>query len=332
MKNVEVRFLTEAEYMDWDEFVDSSPQGSIFNKSYWLRAVCDDFKILVCERDGNIMGGIALPSLYGKYYRNPKLTPRLGVLLQDFPDRVKYPTRLSTEMDIINELIEKLPEFKMFDYNFSYNFTNLLPFLWKDFTAKPTYTYVIEDLSDLDAVYGGFQNHIRQSIKKAEKSGIRVTSDLGIEDFYNVNSLSFKRQNIDIPYSLEFLTNLDKTIKEHNAGKMFFALTENNSVAAVVYVVYDDRCAYYLLSGADPEYRDTGAQTYLLWESIRYSSGVTKAFDFEGSMIKGIEGYFREFGGRQKIMYTLHKSSPMFDFVYGIARKNKDIIRKIIKV
>ena len=59
------------------------------------------------------------------------------------------------------------------------------------------------------------------------------------------------------------------------------------------------RSAYYLLGGGDPELPTSGAHSFLLWEAIRFAASVTKRFDFEGSMVKGIERSFRSFGARQ---------------------------------
>ena len=138
MKNCEIKFITEEEYEEWDAFVDLSPQGNIFNKSFWIRSVSDEFQILVLKENGKIIGGIVLPSVKGKFFRNPKLTPQLGILLLPEDGKTKYSKRLSKDMEVITTIIEALPKFKQFNYGFSYNFTNLVPFIWNDFTINIT--------------------------------------------------------------------------------------------------------------------------------------------------------------------------------------------------
>lgn len=332
MKNLVVRYLEEDEYNKWDEFVETSPQGNIFNKSYWLKAVCDNFKILVGELNGKIVGGIALPNNFGKLYRNPKLTPQLGVLLFNKTNKDKYSTVLSKEIEITEALIEKLPPFKQFDYNFSYNYTNFLPFIWKDFKFDLHYTYVIEDLSDTEKLYSGFQYDVKYVIKKAVKNNLKVREDGSIKEFYEVNKKTFDRQKMEMSYTLEFITELDNVLKEHGNRKILLALDSEDRIIAGVYLLYDKNCTYYLMGGADPEYRKLGAQTLLLWESIKFAATVSEKFDFEGSTVKGIESSFREFGGTQKLIHSVHKSDKFTEFAYGFARKHKNLIRKIIKV
>jgi len=332
MKNVEVKYLSQDEYDKWDEFVERSPQGNIFNKSYWLKAVSNEIKILACIENNKIIGGIALPSMYNKLYRNSKLTPQLGVLLPPCDNKIKYSTALSKDMEISNELIKNLPKFSQFDYNFSYNYTNLMPFIWAGFDVNVKYTYVINDLSDLNSVHDNFQYDVKYTIKKAIKNNITVKSEYGIEEFYEINRKTFTRQNLQMPYTLEFLKNLDSVLEKHNCRKMLFAVNDNNEIIAATYLLYDKDCTFYLMGGADPEHRNTGAQTLLLWESIKFASSVSKKFDFEGSMVESIERAFRQFGGEQKIIYNVNKSSTFTKLAYGVARKNKNLIRKLIKV
>jgi hypothetical protein len=79
-----VRYLRQNEFALWDEFVDISPQGSLFVRSWWLQAVGKETRVLVCIRNGRIVAGIPLlfENRYGlKVCRMPKLTPIWGVLL-----------------------------------------------------------------------------------------------------------------------------------------------------------------------------------------------------------------------------------------------------------
>lgn len=333
MKGLVAKVLSKDEYAKWDEFVNESPQGNIFNKTFWLDIVCEDYKILVCEENGKIVGGMALPNMYkGKFYRMPKLTPQLGVLIHPFGQNSKYSTNLSREMDICEALIKELPEFKLLEYSFSYNYSNMLPFVWNEFKVGVRYTYVIKNLNNFEEIFKSFQYEIKYECKKAIKNGITVNSNYDIEKFYEINKKTFDRQGMDTPYSLEFLKKLDDAVLKNSNRKLFFAEDSEGRVIAASYIIYDDDYAYYLMGGADPEFRNTGAQNLVVSESIKFSCGVTKNFDFEGSMIKSIERSFRQYGGEQTPIYTITKSSILNSFLYEIGRKHKDTIKKFLKV
>ena len=80
---------------------------------------------------------------------------------------------------------------------------------------------------------------------------------------------------------------------------MLFACDESGRVHAVAYMAWDERSAYYLMGGADPDLRTSGASSLLLWEAVMRARHVSAAFDFEVSMLRPVERFFRAFGGRQ---------------------------------
>ena len=75
------------------------------------------------------------------------------------------------------------------------------------------------------------------------------------------------------------------------------AVDDEGRTHAALFTVFDSKTAYYLAGGGDPDLRDSGAMTLLLWDSIQHASGFAEVFDFEGSMIPEIERFFRGFGG-----------------------------------
>jgi len=77
-----------------------------------------------------------------------------------------------------------------------------------------------------------------------------------------------------------------------------------------VFIVWQDSCAYYIAGGSDPALRHSGAHSLVMWEAIQYVSQFTDHFDFEGSMVPGVERFFREFGATQTPYFTLTRGKP----------------------
>lgn len=303
----EVVELSEDQYDKWNNFVDKSPQGAIFNKTWYLKAVQAKFKIYVCiDKGNNILGGMVLPKPKPECFTMPMITQTLGILLKDFSE-LKYVNKISKEKDIIESLVNAIPNFKNYSINFNYNFTNWLPFMWRGYSQYCKYTYVIENLSNLDYIKSGLRNNIKYDINKAIKNDIKIYEDLPIEALYKISEKTFNRQGLAIPYSLELLQCLDKILEEKQARKSFFAIDKHNNIHAANYIIYDKKSAYYLIGGGDSELRTSGATSLALWEAIKFSAQVSKRFDFEGSCIRGIEEFFRGFGGTQKIYFNILK-------------------------
>lgn len=313
------------------ELCTTEPSIPIFSKDWWLDAVCgkDNWDVVIFEnkRDDIIaaMPYYAIKSRYGfKNIIMPKLTQTMGPWVK-YPPNQKYASRLSFEKNVMNALIDSLPKFDNFTQNFHYSITNWLPFYWHGFKQTTRYTYVINDLKDLEEVESRFKGNMRNKIRKAQKL-VRVVTDRTVDTFYKVNKLTFDRQNISIPYSLEFLKRQDNALQEHNARKIFFAVDNNDQVHSALYLIWDSMFSYVHMVGEDTNLRQSGAGIFLILEALKFTSyelGLD-CFDFEGSMIESVEEVRRSCGGVQKPYFQITKAnSRLF--------KLKNLIRQVIR-
>ena len=200
-----------------------------------------------------------------------------------------------------------LPKYDLYDVCFSYNFTNWLPFYWAGYDQTTCYTYVLEDLTDLDEVFAGFAHSKRKNIKKAE-SQVTVKEDLSPQDFFANHEMTLAKQGQRINYSYDLFERVYQATHQRNAGKTWYAVDENGNLHAAILVVFDVKSAYYLVSTMDPDYRNSGAGTLLIRHAIAWVSKHTRKFDFEGSMIPGVEHSFRKFGARQKPYFRISRN------------------------
>ena len=178
--------------------------------------------------------------------------------------------------------------------------TNWLPFHWRGFSQTTRYTYVLEVLEDEAAIWQGFRENIRREIRRAEKRhAIEVAQDASIDDFLNLNRKTFERQGRKPPYPESVVRAIDEACSQRNCRRIFLARDAEGQPHAAAYVIWDAESAYYLMGGADAALRNSGAMSACMWEAIRFAAGVTRRFDFEGSMVEPIERFFRAFGASQ---------------------------------
>ena len=93
----------------------------------------------------------------------------------------------------IQELIDQLPKFSYFSQACSSDLTNWLPFYWKGFKQNTLYTYVLDDLSNLEVVWNGFSGSVRTDIRKAKKNHVVIREDADINEFYSLYQSTYKR-------------------------------------------------------------------------------------------------------------------------------------------
>lgn len=276
-----------------------------------MDAVCgDSWQAIISENNNDVLATWAVPykKKYGfKIIAQPLLTPFCTPYIRFFEGQ-KYSSAVSHEQQCLETLIEKLPSFSSFHLYFSPVLKSHLPFHWKGFTQSSRYTYIIENIADNEKVFEGFDSSLRSQIRKAEKN-ITITESDDIDAFYQVNSLSFKRQGKKPAYTLAYVKRIDEACGKNNCRKILFAKDAEGNIQAAAYLVWDGQCAYYLMGGADEKYKSSGAYTLLLWEAIRFSSAESRSFNFCGSMISSIERFFRSFGGEQKAYYDVIKEN-----------------------
>lgn len=318
-----VEFLSESFRDDWNYFVEISLQGSVFCLYEWLEFSTDnDFKILIYKENNNIIAGMPLPFFSTKKIRLPRLAQKMGVLYDDFSD-LKYSKKLEKEKKIINAFLEVLKEYNLsYNMNFDWNFSNWLPFYWNNYEQSTRYTYLI-DFSDktLKDVWDDMDQNTRNIIKKAKKNNLIISQISDLKEFYEYNKMTFERQSMKIPYSYEYISDMFKMFEKNIF--IFKALDGENNIHAMNFYIKDSKTVYYLMSGSDPKFRNSGAQNLIQWEAMNYFYDKIRYYDFEGSMAENIESNFRKFGTEQKQYFNIQSKS--------IIRKIKDIAKIILK-
>jgi lipid II:glycine glycyltransferase (peptidoglycan interpeptide bridge formation enzyme) len=186
---------------------------------------------------------------------------------------------------------------------------NALPFHWAGYRLEARYTYRLHGLRSSSDLWAGLRDNIRREVRKARKR-VEIVDDLGIDRFFDVLSKTYERQGIPTPHSLAELARLEEACAARGAGALLFARDDAGQVHAAVWVVWDRNGAYYLLAGAEPNLRTSGASSLLAWEAILRAGERTDVFDFHGSMLQPVERFFRAFGAHQTPYLSVTRMSP----------------------
>lgn len=299
-------------------FCEENKDIPIFSCWWWMEAVTNgEWDVLLHERNNEIVGSL----VYFKTRREDKTIISRPALTQNNGIYIKYPNYIKTAQkaamyeEVVNNLLDQLEQLDInyYEQNYHYCITNWLPMFWRGYREITRYTYVIEDTEDFELVVSNFSASVRSSIKKSEKI-VHIYEDISVEEFYKINEKTFLRQNLNIPFSYEMFKRLDTACEVRGCKKIYYAKDSEGNIHGVAYFVWDANSVYYLLSGGDPEYRSSQAQTLLIYEGIKLAHKLGKKFDFEGSVLPHVEPFVRRFGGVQKPYFRIWKefSHPLF--------------------
>ncbi len=182
------------------------------------------------------------------------------------------------------------------------------PFIWAKYKVIPNYTYRINLDKPLEDIKSNFDSKNRNVINKAIKEEIVVKENvLSKEELYNffVNSLNTTDANI---YKKELKNVFTKFSDDANSFSV--SAFKNNQLLGNVFCVFDKNVCYYLLGGVHKKSGIQGVNNLLVQKCIEKAKDLgCKTFDFEGSMLKGVEKFFRSFGPELVPYYTVNKAS-----------------------
>lgn len=284
----------------------------IFFRDWWLDAAAgpDAWNVAVVMRDGEVAAAMPYVSRrkYGmRVISQPPLTPMLGPWLR--PGSGKSATRLASEKSMMYSLIEQLPAFDHFMQNWYHEHTNWLPFYWKNFRQTTRYTYQLEDIRDIDKVWNGFQHSTRGECgKAANRFKLQLRDDLQLDDFLELNRMTFAKQGLSVPYSDAFVHRLDAACRERGCRKFWIAVDPQGRHHSGFYIVWDETSVYGLMNGTNPELRFSGGISLCFWEAIKYASTIAQKIDFSGSMMQPVERFLRGFGANQVPYFRVTKT------------------------
>lgn len=275
-------------------------KSTLFHQPWWLDVVAPNAWATAEVLDGGRVMA-CMPYTFRRrfglnFIEMPPLTQVLGPIEPDYQG--KYANRLARQKDVYDGLMAALPNYDLFRQSFHSGVTNWLPFYWRGFAQSTRYTYRLDLSLPKDALWAGTQDRVRTDIRKAQRK-LKLREESDPDRFLDVIALTFQRQGMRLPYEAAMIRRLFDQAPRHARMRVLAAEDQHGAIHGVALFVGDEDCVYYLLGGADPNLRNSGCQSLLLWEGICWAATFSRVFDFEGSMLEGVERFVRGFGAQQ---------------------------------
>jgi Acetyltransferase (GNAT) domain len=286
----------------------------IFNTLAWLNLFDKRLNIFVIYNNNQEMIG-GFFGLIGKkyglpYFINAPFTPHCGLFYTN--PALSPASKAGTDKKVIELISEYLQQqkFKFIQFYLPFQIIDAQPFIWAKYTVATKYTYQINLSHSEEVLFNNLTSEKRKSIRKAESDHLKIER---VNDFKTIENILL---NTFIINNIKFDLNIfQKILYEFSNDKnayAFAAYNDKNEILAASLCLYDKTTTYYLAGGINHENSHHGAHVSCLWQSILYAKSLgISIFDFEGSMIKNIEKYFREFGGALTPYFEIKYSSKL---------------------
>ena len=306
----------------------------LFSRNWFLDAVClpQHWDVLLVEEKGKIALSCPLFLRDKQTVSMPPYTQSMGPWFASVSADTKYTSMLGARQQLSSQLIALLQPYTYFFQNFSHHISDWLPFYWAGYTQTTRYTYLLPDISDPTALWQNMSIHQRRNISKAQnKHGIIVRKGIPIQDFLQIQEETFERQKLRNPGNNAALIRLIQAAKARGQGDIWGGYDPQGNLHAAAFIAWQPSCAYYLAGGGCPTHRHSGAHALVLWHAIQELSAHARSFDFEGSMLPGVERFFREFGAVQRPYFNIQRqaNSSIQCFLHKVKLKLSQLWQKI---
>lgn len=285
----------------WDEFVRNSPQGGVFLLHGYASIIAPGWEALIAtegERWVAILPFLSSTKLGLSRSLQPRFSQYWGLCY--CPSVKEGYEALSRQKEVLDLLLSALPSFRQIIWHFSPSFTYPLPLYWDKFRLESRYTFQL----DLSLSEGQLLSRMASTIRRYLRKGAALT----VEPSQNPEDLLglFRLQreagheiigSNDKDWSM--LSTLIRYLLETGVGRLLIVRTPEREIAAAGLYSRLGTTGTYLFGTYDPILGNRSAMPVMMWHAIRGDKAAgMSTFDFEGSMLSGVERFFRRMGGQ----------------------------------
>lgn len=265
----------------WDTLVGTSPQASPFNRREFLDALGTRSIRLGVKQGDAVLAGVAVqvddagtpvgpPDTFG-YYQ--------GIMLSPHFDSLPEHSRSRKELEVTAKLLAGLTaRYRNIWLGFHWRFRDLRPLQWFNYHQPDAgqfqltlhYTGILDlsRVSSVEAYADSLGKGRIGDLRKARRNGIEVHTSEEVDILDELHRLTFSRQGANRG-CLEFqLKSMARATIRHGFGELLVARTRSGDPVSVSLFVWDKTTGHYLFGASDPAYRDTGAATLVMLESV----------------------------------------------------------------
>jgi hypothetical protein len=330
--------LERSDYPQWNDFVRrQSASGTLFHTAFWADTIKEVFhrsyKITVILKNNEIKSGILywpksgiIPSL-----THVPLTPYQGII-HETPDPSKKISAIKADIhkrsNLLLDFLKK--EYAFINFPLSVGIDDVRYYKWNNFSAEPSYTYLI-NLHDKEQIMARFNQSLRRKIKISEKQNLAVVRSNDIDPITRFVMDSYRVHQTSPPISAKAMKRFLQRMLENDTGRIYYLRKEGESVCGLV-ILLDDKHVYALFSGINTRFRDTQFTQYLHAAVMLMTEFQGRIFDFLGANTEHLEQFKRSFGGELHQFYrVLYYKNPLIRSIFNLRTFQHHAYRKLAR-
>lgn len=299
-------------------------QHGVFAYKEWLSVYENKLQLIGIYKDEHqLIGGFYFlkTKKYGfSFLKLPPYTPHCSLFFKNEASNTS--SALSFQKEILEDVVNylKSQNSTLTVLALPTTITDTQPFIWDNYKVIPNYTYRLDLTQTIEQIKSQFDSKNRNAINKAVKEGVEVElNKLKSNELFEFFSNHLKAAGANV-YNTELQNIFSKFSNNNNS----FSLTakKDTIILGNVFCIYDSKVCYYLLGGIDKIAGVQGINNLLMLKAIEQAKALgCETFDFEGSMLKGVEKFFRSFGPTLQPYFTINKGKLWLELLLKFKKR-----------
>jgi Acetyltransferase (GNAT) domain len=264
----------------WDQFVENSPQGTLFHKWDFLKTVERHSRYQFLPY--GVYSGDELRCIFPFFitrrlglthmYSPPPLHTQISYLGPAFDPSVqarKEHTREKIFEQVTGELCREIDKIAPNFVNFRTvpNFLDVRSFMWKNFTAHLMFTYAIDLEKPVDEIWASFSRSCRKKIKRVNAYSPEIQQTNDVSSLLDIWGERFPELGIEVPllsdsYLKELVAAFPQDVTIYNV-----TIDGRLAMAQACCAMQKERYSFWI--GGVSARKDLGVNEYIKWEIVR---------------------------------------------------------------
>jgi len=299
MADEKLHFINPINFKNWDDYVLTIKNTSIFYSSFWAKVLQQSYgyKPIYVTQFSNS----SLETLVPLMSINSKITGARGVSLP-FTD---YCNPLVSDQKYFETIFQELISVGQNSNWKSLEFKGGAELFQDKQCSLNFYNHVLH-LTDETSLHAKLKTNTKRNIKKAEREGVQVfidNSSDSMENFYRLNCITRKKHGLP-PQPKQFFKNFYEFIIKENHGIIVSAVKNDTILAASIFLHFKDRVVYKY-GASDTKHLHLRANNLVMWEAIKYyTEKKLTFFDFGKTDLtnEGLRRYKLSWGAEEKLI------------------------------
>jgi len=285
---------------------------SVFFRRTVLEAYGPALKCFVMHSGRECVGGFVAfeTTILGrKALITPPFFPNIGPLFRQSTGKtVVRNTMMKKQMTEWIDFMEN-SGYRVYEMVLPPEVSDMQPAIWSGLDVAVRYTYRLDLTQSETDIFAGYEDKLKADLRKALNGNVRQSSVIP-----NSENTSLIRAGLEGKSALKHVGIFNSFLQALAREEAHVAeVSDAMGHAAQALWVPGKSTAYYMFGGTSDSGKVIGAGPLSLHNAIlgAKEKGV-HVFDFEGSMISGVERYFRQFGGTLTPYYVVSKGMKTY--------------------